>query len=40
MHAAHPDISIYVAQFDKGLNEHGYVVPGQDDACDRLFKTQ
>ena len=36
---AHPDVDIYVAALDKGLNEHGYIVPGLGDAGDRLFGT-
>jgi len=26
--AAHPDIQLYTASIDDGLNEHGYIVPG------------
>ena len=37
---AHPDIKIYVAVMDRGLNEHGYIVPGLGDAGDRLFGTK
>lgn len=36
---AHPDVDIYVAALDEGLNEHGYIVPGLGDAGDRLFGT-
>ncbi|WP_196593982.1 uracil phosphoribosyltransferase [Pectinatus sottacetonis] len=35
----HPDIKIYTASVDEGLNEHGYIVPGLGDAGDRLFGT-
>ena len=37
---AHPDIKIYVAVMDRGLNENGYIVPGLGDAGDRLFGTK
>lgn len=36
----HPDIEIYCAQVDQGLNEHGYIVPGLGDAGDRIFGTK
>lgn len=35
----HPDIDLYVASLDDGLNENGYIVPGLGDCGDRLFKT-
>ena len=37
LEAAHPDIEVYVATIDRGLNEHGYIVPGLGDAGDRLY---
>lgn len=37
--AAHPDVQIYVASVDHGLNERGYILPGLGDAGDRLFGT-
>ena len=37
--AAHPDIEIYVAAIDQGLNAQGYILPGLGDAGDRLFGT-
>ena len=37
---AHPDVKIFVAVCDKGLNENGYIVPGLGDAGDRLFGTK
>ncbi len=37
---AHPDVDIYVAGVDEGLNEHGYIVPGLGDAGDRIFGTK
>ncbi|MGQ9554755.1 MAG: uracil phosphoribosyltransferase [Anaerolineae bacterium] len=36
---AHPDIDIYVAAVDQGLNDIGYIVPGLGDAGHRLFGT-
>lgn len=39
LHAAEPEISIYVAVVDQGLNENGYIVPGLGDAGDRIFGT-
>lgn len=35
-----PDVDIYTAVRDQGLNEHGYIVPGLGDAGDRLFGTR
>lgn len=39
LHAAHPDVQIYTAAIDRGLNEKGYIVPGLGDAGDRIFGT-
>lgn len=36
----HPDVDIYTAAYDEGLNEHGYIIPGLGDAGDRLYGTQ
>ncbi len=38
--AAHPDIEIYCANVDEGLNEKCYIVPGLGDAGDRIFGTK
>jgi len=35
----HPDVDIYLAALDEGLNELGYILPGLGDAGDRLFGT-
>jgi uracil phosphoribosyltransferase len=35
----HPDVKIYVASLDKGLNNKGYILPGLGDAGDRIFGT-
>lgn len=37
---AHPDVDIYVAALDKGLDDHGYIIPGLGDAGDRLYGTK
>jgi uracil phosphoribosyltransferase len=37
--AQHPDVPIFAAAIDDGLNEKGYIVPGLGDAGDRLFGT-
>jgi len=38
--AAHPDVDIYTASVDQGLNEDGYIVPGLGDAGDKIFGTR
>ncbi len=35
----HPDVHIYTAAVDEGLNEKKYIVPGIGDAGDRIFGT-
>ena len=35
----HPEVPIYCAALDEGLNEHGYIAPGLGDAGDRIFGT-
>ena len=40
LHDAHPDVPIYTAAIDRGLNDHGYIVPGLGDAGDRIFGTR
>ena len=37
---AHPDVEMYLAACDKGLNDHAYIVPGLGDAGDRIFGTK
>lgn len=37
---AHPDVTIYTASIDDGLNERGYILPGLGDAGDRIFGTK
>lgn len=36
----HPEVDIYLAALDKGLNQAGYIVPGLGDAGDRIFGTR
>lgn len=36
----HPDVNIFLASLDEGLNEKGYILPGLGDAGDRLFGTK
>ena len=38
-HREFPDVPIYTAAVDRGLNELGYIVPGLGDAGDRYFGT-
>jgi uracil phosphoribosyltransferase len=35
----HPEVEVFLAALDDGLNEFGYIVPGLGDAGDRLFGT-
>jgi uracil phosphoribosyltransferase len=37
--ADHPDVTIYTAALDRGLNEHGFIMPGLGDAGDRMYGT-
>ncbi|NJN85371.1 MAG: uracil phosphoribosyltransferase [Leptolyngbyaceae cyanobacterium SL_7_1] len=39
-HEQHPDVPIYTAAIDEGLDEHGYIMPGLGDAGDRLYGTK
>ncbi len=38
--ARHPDVKIYTASVDQGLNAKGYIIPGLGDAGDRIFGTK
>lgn len=40
LHAAHPDVALYVCAIDRCLNDHGYILPGLGDAGDRIFGTR
>ncbi len=35
----HPEVVLYVAQVDKGLNKEGFIIPGIGDAGDRAYLT-
>ena len=35
----HPDVPVFTAAKDQGLNSHYYIVPGLGDAGDRIFGT-
>ncbi len=35
----HPNVEIFIAQIDKGLNEHMFIMPGLGDAGDRSYNT-
>lgn len=37
---AHPDVRIYTASIDQGLNQQGYIIPGLGDAGDKIFGTK
>ncbi len=37
---SHPDVDIFCAHLDEGLNEHCYILPGLGDAGDRIFGTK
>lgn len=36
----HPDVSIYTAKIDQGLDKNGYIYPGLGDCGDRIFGTK
>lgn len=36
----HPDVEMYIAHLDEGLNRYGFIVPGLGDAGDRIFGTK
>lgn len=37
--AKHPDVEIFTASIDKGLDENAYILPGLGDAGDKIFGT-
>jgi uracil phosphoribosyltransferase len=37
---AHPDVTVFTAALDEGLNDHGYILPGLGDAGDRIYGTR
>ena len=36
---SHPDVNIFIAQIDQGLNENKFIIPGLGDAGDRQYNT-
>jgi uracil phosphoribosyltransferase len=40
LHGIFPDVAILAAARDRGLDDHGYILPGLGDAGDRLFGTK
>lgn len=36
----HPEVEMYIAHLDEGLNRYNYIVPGLGDAGDRIFGTK
>lgn len=36
----HPDVDIFLAALDEGLNDKNYILPGLGDAGDRIFGTR
>ena len=40
LQATHPDVDIYLASLDEGLNDKNYILPGLGDAGDRIFGTK
>jgi len=36
----HPDVEVFLAALDEGLNDKGYIIPGLGDAGDRLYGTR
>jgi uracil phosphoribosyltransferase len=39
VNAAYPEVDIYIAQIDEGLNADKYIIPGLGDAGDRSYNT-
>ncbi len=39
LHDKHPDVEIYTASVDEGLDENSYILPGLGDAGDKIFGT-
>nr|MBA3350458.1 uracil phosphoribosyltransferase [Actinomycetota bacterium] len=40
LQSSHPDVGIYTAAIDNGLDANAYIVPGLGDFGDRLFGTE
>ncbi len=39
LHSEHPEVPVFVAAVDEGLDERGFILPGLGDAGDRQFGT-
>jgi uracil phosphoribosyltransferase len=39
INADHPEVPLFTATVDRGLNENGFILPGLGDAGDRAFGT-
>lgn len=37
---AHPNVELYTAAIDQGLDKNGYIIPGLGDAGDKIFGTK
>ena len=40
LRAQHPDVPVFTAAIDRGLDGHGYIRPGLGDAGDRIYGTK
>jgi uracil phosphoribosyltransferase len=40
LRGAHPDVPVWTAAIDEGLDEHAFIVPGLGDAGDRAYGTK
>jgi uracil phosphoribosyltransferase len=40
LHGVHPDVRVWTAAIDDGLDEHAFIVPGLGDAGDRAYGTK
>jgi uracil phosphoribosyltransferase len=38
--AHHPDVHIWTAAIDEGINDQGYILPGLGDVGDRMYGTR
>jgi len=39
-HQEHPDVPVFTAAIDEGLDAYGYIIPGLGDAGDRIYGTK
>jgi uracil phosphoribosyltransferase len=40
LRAHHPDVHVWTAAIDDGINEQGYILPGLGDVGDRMYGTR